>query len=242
MDTDRGGGKFTGRRAAPLHGWAVTPREALAIQRGLAPKIVVAPPVGSLRTVAGLDVSVGRFEKTCRAGAVLLEIDTLRVLARVRVTRPVPFPYVPGLLSFREIPVLLDALAGLPSVPDVLVVDGQGYAHPRRFGLACHLGLWCGIPSIGVAKSILCGVHGPLGPARGSVAPLVHGGETVGVALRTRAGVKPVYVSVGHRFDLDSAVSLVLRLAVLRRGSGQARFRLVEPVRQAHALVSTRGT
>jgi len=234
MNTDRAGIViFTGRRTSPLHDWAVTPREAVAIQRDLAPKIVVAPPVGPLRTVAGLDVSVGRFEKTCRAGVVLLEIDSLRVVARARVTRPVPFPYVPGLLSFREVPVLLDALAALPSLPDVLVVDGQGYAHPRRFGLACHLGLWCDIPSIGVAKSILCGTHAPLAPSRNSTSPLVHDGETVGVALRTRARVKPVYVSVGHRFDLASAVALALRLA--------PRFRLVEPVRQAHSLVSTPG-
>ena len=221
---------WTGRRSAPLHEWSVTPREAVALQRRLAPRIVVAPPARTLRTVAGLDVSVGRFEKTCRAGAALLEIETLRVLARARVTRPVPFPYVPGLLSFREVPVLLDALAELPEPPDVLVVAGQGLAHPRRFGLACHLGLWCDLPSIGVAKSILCGSHGPLGPDRGASAPLVHNGETVGAALRTRARVKPVYVSVGHRFDLLSAVALALSLA--------PRYRLVEPVRQAHSLVS----
>jgi deoxyribonuclease V len=222
---------WTGRRSAALHDWSMTPREAVELQRRLAPRVVVAPPRRAPRTVAGLDVSVGRFEKTCRAGAVLLEIDTLRVLARSRVTRPVPFPYVPGLLSFREVPVLLDALAELPSPPDVLVVDGQGLAHPRRFGLACHLGLWCDLPAIGVAKSILCGTHDTLGPSRGAAAPLVHGGETVGVALRTRAHVKPVYVSVGHRFDLPSAVALALRLA--------PRYRLVEPVRQAHALVSS---
>jgi deoxyribonuclease V len=221
---------WTGRRDGPLHEWAVTPREAIALQRELAGRIIVTPPDGPLRTVAGLDVAVKRFAPTCRAGAVLLDAETLEVLASARVERPVPFPYVPGLLSFREVPVLLEALARLPQPPDALILDGQGYAHPRRFGLACHLGLWCDLPAIGVAKSILCGSHGRLGAARGSTAPLVDRGETVGLALRTRTNVKPVYVSVGHRFDLPSAVALALRLA--------SRYRLVEPVRQAHRLVS----
>jgi deoxyribonuclease V len=221
---------WTGRRERPLHDWAVTPREAIDLQKALAGRIVVAPPDGPLRTFAGLDVAVKRFAATCRAGAVLLDAVTLEVLASSRVERPLPFPYVPGLLSFREVPVLLEALARLPRLPDALILDGHGYAHPRRFGLACHLGLWCDLPAIGVAKSILCGTHGPLGTTRGSTAPLVHRGETVGAALRTRANVQPVYVSVGHRFDLPSALALALRLA--------PRYRLVEPVRRAHRLVS----
>ncbi|MDI7269575.1 MAG: endonuclease V, partial [Myxococcota bacterium] len=150
-------------------------------------------------------------------------------LASAVVASPVPFPYVPGLLSFREAPPLLEALARLPLIPDCLVVDAHGLAHPRRFGLACHLGVWCDIPTIGIAKSLLVGRHGPLGRARGSIAPLVDRGETVGAAVRTRAGVRPVYVSVGHRFDLSSACALALALA--------PRFRIVEPIRAAHALV-----
>jgi deoxyribonuclease V len=200
------------------------------IQRRLAGSVIVAPPPEPLRTVAGLDVAVGRFGKTCRAGAVLMDVASGEVLARSCVTVPVPFPYVPGLLSFREVPGLLEALVRLPQVPEVLILDGHGLAHPRRFGIACHVGVWCDLPSIGVAKSILCGAHGPLAERRGAVADLVHEGAAVGVALRTRAGVKPVYVSVGHRFDLPSAVALALRLA--------PRFRLLEPIREAHRLVS----
>ena len=221
---------WTGRRAKPLHDWSVTPQQAIEIQRGLAGRIVVAPPPHPIRTVAGLDVAVGRFEKQCRAGAVLLDVASLTVLAQARVTVPVPFPYVPGLLSFREVPGLLEALARLPCLPDALILDGHGFAHPRRFGIACHLGLWCDIPAFGVAKSILVGEHPPLGARRGSTAPLLHHGEQIGAALRTRHGVKPVYVSVGHRFDLPSALELALQLA--------PKYRLVEPIRRAHALVS----
>jgi deoxyribonuclease V len=220
---------WTGRRAAPLHDWAVTPREAVALQRRLA-GLVRAGPAGEIRTVAGLDVSVRRGETTCRAGAVLLDVETLAVLARARVERPVPFPYVPGLLSFRELPALLEALARLPRTPDGLVLDGHGLAHPRRFGIACHLGVWCDLPAFGVGKSVLVGAHGRLGLRRGATAALVDRGEAVGVALRTRAGVKPVFVSVGHRIDLGEAVALALRLA--------PRYRLLEPIRAAHRLVS----
>jgi deoxyribonuclease V len=211
----------------------MTPREAIDLQRRLADRVSHVPPRRPPRTVAGLDVSVRRGETTCRAGAVLMTVDPLAVVARARVERPVPFPYVPGLLSFRELPGLLEALARLPELPDALVLDGQGLAHPRRFGLACHLGVWGDLPAFGTAKSILCGEHGPLGRARGSTAPLVHRGETVGVALRTRDGVKPVYVSIGHRLDLPTAVELALRLA--------PHYRLLEPIRQAHCLVSGSG-
>lgn len=221
---------WTGRRAAPLHDWAMTPREAVELQRRLAGRVSTVPPRRPPRTVAGLDVSVRRGETTCRAGAVLMTVEPLAVVARARVERPVPFPYVPGLLSFRELPVLLEALARLPEPPDVLVLDGHGRAHPRRFGLACHLGVWADLPALGAAKSILCGTHGPLGRARGSTAPLVHRGETVGVALRTRDGVRPIYVSVGHRLDLATAVALALRLA--------PRYRLLDPIPEAHRLVN----
>lgn len=225
---------WTGRRTAPLHGWEMTPREAIALQHRLADRVSQVPPRRPPRTVAGLDVSVRRGETTCRAGAVLMTVEPLAVVARARVERPVPFPYVPGLLSFRELPVLLEALALLPELPEALVLDGHGLAHPRRFGLACHLGVWGDLPALGAAKSVLCGTHGPLGRARGSTAPLVHRDETVGVALRTRAGVQPVYVSIGHRLDLPTAVELALRLA--------PRWRLLEPIRQAHRLVGAAQT
>lgn len=221
---------WTGRRDAPLHEWNVTPREAIELQRRLADRVSHAPLRRPPRTVAGLDVSVRRGETRCRAGAVLMTVEPLAVVARARVVRPLSFPYVPGLLSFRELSGLLEALALLPELPEALVLDGHGLAHPRRFGLACHLGVWGDLPAIGTAKSLLCGTHGPLGRARGATAPLVDRGAPVGVALRTRAGVKPIFVSIGHRFDLRSAVELALRLA--------PRYRLLEPIRQAHRLVS----
>ncbi|MBN1772021.1 MAG: endonuclease V [Deltaproteobacteria bacterium] len=208
----------------------MTPREAIALQRRLAERVSHEPPRRPPRTVVGLDVSVRRGETTCRAGAVLMTVEPLAVVARVRVERPLSFPYLPGLLSFRELPVLLEALARLPEQPEALVLDGHGLAHPRRFGLACHLGVWGDLPALGAAKSILCGEHGVLGRARGATAPLVHRGEMVGVALRTRAGVKPIYVSIGHRLDLPGAVELALQLA--------PRYRLLEPIRQAHRLVN----
>lgn len=221
---------WTGRRRVALHPWVTTPREAIELQQRLAGRVSQVPPRRPPRTVAGLDVAVARGEAVCRAGAVLMTVEPLAVVARARVERPVPFPYVPGLLSFRELPVLLDALAQLPELPDALVLDGHGLAHPRRFGLACHLGLWADLPAFGAAKSILCGEHGPVGRKRGSWTPLVHRGETVGVALRTRDDVKPIYVSIGHRFDLPTAVALALRLAT--------RYRLLEPLREAHRLVT----
>jgi deoxyribonuclease V len=143
---------------------------------------------------------------------------------------PIAFPYVPGLLSFRELPPLAVAWARLERRPDVLIFDGAGYAHPRRFGLACHGGVLFDVPSIGCAKSILVGTHGPLGEERGASAPLVDRGEVVGMAVRTRARVKPVYVSVGHRMDLPTAVALVLRMT--------AGYREPETTRRAHQLVT----
>jgi deoxyribonuclease V len=142
----------------------------------------------------------------------------------------IPFPYVPGLLSFRELPTIVTAWAGLRVRPDVLIFDGQGYAHPRRFGIACHGGVLLDVPAIGCAKSILVGTHGPLGSERGARADLVHRGEVVGAALRLRADVAPVYVSPGHRMDLETAVAVVLSVS--------AGFREPETTRRAHRLVN----
>ena len=140
------------------------------------------------------------------------------------------FPYVPGLLSFREAPAALAALGQLKTSPDILLCDGHGLAHPRRFGLACHLGLLSGLPSIGVAKSLLTGEHAPPAQERGAWTPLLDGGEVIGAALRTRPGAKPVYVSIGHRISLESALQVVLRCT--------GRYRLPETTRQAHRLAS----
>jgi len=147
---------------------------------------------------------------------------------------PATLPYVPGLLSFREAPAILGALSRLNSLPDVLLVDGHGLAHPRRFGLACHLGVLLDMPTIGCAKSILIGEVGPLNGSAGSITILRIEGEELGLAIRTRPGVKPVYVSVGHRADLDSATRILLASC---RG-----YRIPEPIRYAHRLASQRQT
>ena len=210
------------------HAWDVSPTAAVAIQRDLAPLVREAPlDVGAVRTVGGLDVSVR--DDRVRAAVVVYDVHARAVVDRAIWEGPTPFPYVPGLLSFREVPAILPALEQLAALPDVYMLDAQGYAHPRRFGLACHLGVLLDTPALGVAKSILVGrVEGELGEAKGSSAPLVHKGETVGVALRTRERVKPVYVSVGHRITLRDAGRLALRLA--------ERWKLPQPTHLAHRL------
>jgi deoxyribonuclease V len=208
--------------------WNVTPREARALQRELAPQVVTAGNPGPVNLVAGVDISVGgRVRQTVGRGAVVvLSVPSLAAVEQSTVEQPPAFPYVPGLLSFREIPVLLPAFAGLRSRPDLLVVDGQGYAHPRRIGLASHLGLVFDLPSIGCAKSRLIGEYGDLGEARGSIAYLHDHGEIIGAAVRTRSGTKPIFVSSGHRIGLDEAVDWTLRLT--------PRYRIPEPTRLAH--------
>jgi deoxyribonuclease V len=163
-------------------------------------------------------------------GIVVLDGESLQPLDRASAVAGLAFPYVPGLLSFRELPVLAAVWDRLETAPDVLVFDGQGTAHPRRFGLACHGGLLFDTPSIGCAKTLLVGRHGPLGGERAATAEIVHRGEVVGMAVRTRAGVRPVYVSPGHRMDLPTAVEVVLRLS--------PRFREPETTRHAHRLVN----
>lgn len=204
---------------------------ARALQERLRHEVVLQPPPGfAPRLVAGLDLSMDRGSDTAYAGIAVLDAHTLEVVERVGLAWPLEFPYVPGLLSFRELPPLAAAWARLRSRPDLLVFDGQGTAHPRCFGLACHGGLLFDVPSIGCAKSLLVGTHAPLAEARGAAADLVHRGEVVGAALRTRAGVQPVYVSPGHRMDLPTALEWVLRLA--------PRFREPETTRAAHRLVN----
>ncbi|HNW93932.1 MAG TPA: endonuclease V, partial [bacterium] len=164
------------------------------------------------------------------AGIVVMRLLELTIIEQHCRCAPLTFPYVPGLLSFRELPLLLPLFAELQQVPDAVICDGQGRAHPRRFGLACHLGLWLDLPTVGCAKSILCGSHAPLQPAAGSMVPLTLADEEIGTVLRTRAKIKPVYVSVGHRITLPDAVRLVQVCCT--------RYRLPEPIRAAHALVN----
>lgn len=214
-------------RLSIRHGWDVSPREARGIQERLREKWEGRDRLGVVRTVAGLDAAfvlkasqalprnrsprqLLRRANRAIAGVVVYRYPEMRELERATAEVPLRFPYVPGLLSFREIPALLAALGKLPVLPDLLFLDGQGYAHPRRMGLATHLGIVLDRPTIGCAKSILLGRHGPLGPEKGAWAPLEDRGETVGAALRTRTGTRPVYVSQGHRVSLATALRLTL--------------------------------
>ena len=180
--------------------------------------------------MAGTDVAFEQRRAVTRGAVAVLTFPGLELHDYAIVRRPTQFPYVPGLLSFREVPALLDALAELEVTPDLLLCDGQGYAHPRRFGLACHLGVLTGLPAIGVAKSRLLGEHGPLPEKRGSRRALRYEGETIGAVLRTRAGVRPLFVSPGHRISLDTAVRFVMRCLT--------RYRLPETTRWADRLAA----
>lgn len=213
-------------KARVLHPWRVSHAGAAGIQDALRPRLVAAPLPKEPRLVAGADVAYSRRTHRVYAAVVVVELPSLETVESVGVTRAATFPYIPGLLSFREVPPLLQAFERLSHAPDVLVFDGQGLAHPRRFGLACHAGLLLDAPSIGCAKTRLVGEHGPVPDRRGASAPLRVEGGTVGAVVRTRERVKPVFVSPGHRADTASAVELVLALA--------ARYRLPEPQRRAH--------
>ena len=223
---------------APLHTWDLSPAQAIALQKASAGAVLRADRFGpggrrAIRRVAGVDAAFADGGRVIRAAAVMLEYPGLVLTDQVLVERPTTFPYVPGLLSFREVPALLEALGQLPAAPDLILCDGHGYAHPRRFGLACHLGLWLDTPTIGVAKSRLTGSHDEPGPAKGDVAWLLAGKgdrprERLGAVLRTREQVKPVFVSAGHRISLRTAVALTLACAT--------RYRLPEPTRLADKL------
>lgn len=183
-----------------------------------------------MATVAGVDVGFEAGGTITRAAVVVLRVPGLEPLEEVVARRRTDFPYVPGLLSFRELPAVFEAFDRLRQLPDLVLCDAHGVAHPRRFGLASHLGLWLDLPSIGVAKTRLVGTHGEVALARGSWQPLVHRGERIGAALRTRRAVAPVFVSVGHRVSLEVAIDWVLRCA--------PRYRLPETTRAAHRLAS----
>lgn len=215
---------------ASPHPWRVSIPYARNIQRELAREVVARDRFGPLRLVAGLDIGFEAGGRITRAAVVLLRFPELVRVEAVVLRRPTAWPYVPGLLSFRELPAALDALLLLERVPDLILCDGQGVAHPRRCGLASHLGVITDLPTIGVAKRRLIGEHPPPGPRRGDRAPLTDRGECIGTVLRTRTRVRPVYVSVGHRVSLETAVELVLACT--------PRYRLPETTRQAHHLAS----
>jgi deoxyribonuclease V len=215
---------------ANLHPWRVSPGRARAIQSELAARVRIEPPHGPLRLIAGLDAAFSSDGKYCLAAVVLWDLQTGELIEQRVAQRRLYFPYIPGLLSFREAPSLLAALRKLEQQPHVLLCDGQGIAHPRRLGIASHLGVLCNLPSVGCAKSRLIGSHAEPGPQRGAWAPLYHAGTCLGSVLRTRSHVRPVYVSAGHLLDLPTARKLVLRCAL--------RYRLPEPTHLADRLVS----
>lgn len=206
------------------HAWDLPPKEAIALQRALASRVRFAAPPAPIETVGGIDVSMR--QGNARAAIVVMTLPTLQEIQRVCVDAPITYPYVPGLLSFREAPPILRALEQLEHIPDVLMLDAQGYAHPRRLGLASHIGVLLDHPTVGCAKSRLCGAHEEPARERGAHTPLRDGDEVIGAVVRTRTGVRPVYVSVGHRMTLQASVALVLAC-----GKG---YRLPEPTRWAH--------
>jgi len=212
-----------------LHPWRVTPAEAQRLQLALRGRLERDDRLPPLRRVAGADVALDTARRRAIAGVIVYSFPELRELERASARRPLEFPYVPGLLTFREGPALLAAFEKLRHAPDVIFCDAQGYAHPRRFGLACHLGVLLDRPAIGCAKSRLIGEHRQPARAAGSWTPLTDAGETVGAVLRTRAGVKPIYVSAGHRVSLERAIALVLAVC-----DG---YRIPRPTREADHFV-----
>ena len=219
-----------------LHAWDVTPGEAIAIQKRLAPNVARDDQLGEVRTVGGVDVGFESNNTVTRAAVAALRFPQLEVVEQAVVRLPTSFPYIPGLLSFREGPAILAALESLERLPDLLLFDGQGIAHPRRLGIASHIGLLADIPSIGVAKSRLAGrAREELANEKGAWAPLWHKGpsgkeEIIGAELRTRVNMKPVFVSTGHRVSLETAIRFVLACTT--------RYKLPETTRHAHRLAS----
>ena len=214
----------------PPHNWSLTPRQAIAVQKRLASLVIRTRPAGEPPArVAGIDAAFTSDHRLCIGGVVLWDIKKQQVLEQQSAIRPLTFPYIPGLLTFREAPALIAALRKLEQIPDVLICDGQGIAHPRRFGIACHVGILTGLPTIGCAKSRLIGQFREPAPMRGSVSPLHIDHQRIGSVVRTRTGVKPVFVSIGHKMDLAGAEQLVLACT--------GHYRLPEPTRLADRLV-----
>ena len=213
-----------------LHPWDVSPAEAIRIQEALRRRLDLGEARRPTETVAGVDVSYDTRTPTVYAAVVLMRLHDHEILETATATRPATFPYIPGLLSFREAPAVLQAVTRLTRRPDCLLCDGQGIAHPRRFGLACHLGLLLDLPSIGCAKSVLVGEYQEPPEKRGGFRMLIDRGERVGIILRTRDGVEPVYVSPGYRMSTQQAREIVLKAT--------GRYRVPEPTRQAHLLVN----
>jgi deoxyribonuclease V len=212
------------------HLWDLSPAEAIALQTRLADQVIRQDRLAPPDCIAGVDVGFEEEGKITRAAVAVLAFPSLALIDQATARQETRFPYIPGLLSFREIPAILKALEGLSQAPDLLLCDGQGLAHPRRFGLACHLGLLTDIPAIGVGKTRLIGQHAPLPAAKGSWVPLRDREEVIGAVIRSRTGVKPIYVSIGHRVSLPTAIHYVL--------AATTRYKLPETTRAAHRLAS----
>ena len=217
-------------KTTDLHSWTVTFQEAIRIQDQLREKLVFRPPHKPIRTLAAADVSYDPAGEIHFGAFLLFRFPDLSLLEKTWAVEKISFPYIPGLLTFREAPVLLKAFSQLSQEPDLLLLDGQGIAHPRSMGIASHLGVLLNLPAIGCAKSRLCGAYEEPGLQKGSTAPLKENGKTVGMAVRTRTGIKPVFVSPGHRMDFETSVKVVLALC--------RTYRIPEPLRQAHAFVN----
>lgn len=211
------------------HPWSLTELEALQLQQDLARQVVKYDQFKEIKFIAGTDVGYSKENNGLVAAVIILDAITLKVVETVTAKDVVNFPYIPGLFSFRELPPLIKAFSKLKHTPDLIICDGQGYSHPRRFGLACHLGLIYDLPSIGCGKNRLLGEHDEVNIKRGSITPLIDNGEVIGNVLRTQSNVKPVYVSIGHKISLATATSWVLNIS--------PKYRLPESTREADQAV-----
>ena len=236
-----------------LHSWEVTPAEAIAVQKRLRDQVRLQPLPDKIELVGGADISFNKYSDVVYAGIIILRLPQLSLESTAGVVTKTRFPYIPGLLSFREVPALLEAWEKLSLQPDLLVLDGQGIAHPRRLGIASHIGLLLNLPTIGCAKSLLTGRYEEPDEKAGSYSLLIDKGETVGAALRTKDRVNPVYVSPGHLADLPSALSLMMRCVkgftasnpsaslfeeAAQPAIAKSKYRIPEPTRLAHLYVN----
>jgi len=213
-----------------LHSWNVTYEESIKIQKDLSSKVIIQPFNSELNLIAGADVSYSKNSNLFFAGVVLLQLPNMDIIEESIAQGEVNFPYIPGLLSFRESPILIKAFENLSITPDVVMIDGQGIAHPRGLGIASHIGLLLDIPTIGCAKNILVGRYDEPGIDAGNHSQIIFNGKTIGAALRTKRNVSPVFISPGHKMDIASATEVVMKTC---RG-----YRIPEPTRQAHLLVN----
>jgi deoxyribonuclease V len=218
----------------PDQNWPTTIEEATAIQQQLRSQVITTDQLNSVQWVAGVDVGFLQNDTISQAAVVVLSFPDLKLQEYAISHRQTTFPYIPGFLSFREVPVVLDALTKLTIIPDLILCDGQGIAHPKRFGLACHLGLLTDLPTIGVAKSRFIGTHEELPPEKGSWQPLMDRSEIIGAVVRSRTNVKPIYVSIGHKISLETAIDFVFRCL--------SQYRLPETTRLADRIASNRGS